>query len=525
MSSEDTSLLKAPLSDKSAVIFLYPFILQGITIEEAQDAIEAAMIRAPRTGEYRPLWKPAGAEDYKGTGAAEAISEILQQGYWHMWKLSGDAVGLLKAPLYKWQMMRLSRNWRMHLLLSGKGIGFLGLRLSLEEMNLEQGMELLANLRRMSTIMTLQRRKEGGAEEPFPLREWELPFPDKARKGNEESATTAEMKMEEWVHTFLSHSLGGQDRYAALHDKRYLIPYAWLIIDTRRASPDPDWSSELESVLYRLRHFFRPRGDDEAEGAPMQYEGRNQLAYARRSWFLSSLEGSIFFSADSSRFIQEQLPDRLEKVYLFAYQFVLLQRFYLLHFSQQYMLDWMAQREKPLQERASKRFSFGQRLLEWIDLAPGHRLQVFQKRMEDFVEFMTMYYPPQVFLGERHHKAYLFWQETLEVPRLYERVQYQLRLLYEYTENEESRRIENRLNQFGVLIGVPSIIFSMLSINIIGFTANEGLQPLAAVAWIGGALGLAVLLSILLLRKKLSSWFGSRKRHSKTPPHMRWISS
>ncbi len=517
-----STLLEARLNNKSAIILLYPFILQDLPVSEAKKLITAAEIRRRRDKQNLPLWKSMDTGTYEGVGVTDAIARALQKGRWYRWKLAEDAVNLLgNGPKYFWQVSKEEIPLpvqNMYLLLSGKGIGFLSLYLPMRGVFLHHAMEILRSLRRMNTEIAL-RRVQKNSMEPFPIADWGIPFPASVQE-------QAKMSIETWVYAFLQHSLGGQQNWTSLHDPQYLIPYGWLIIDKEYSSPTGTGKNELAGILYCLRHFFSPRsgeaGSIHSGNYELNIESRNQLLYSPRSWFISSMEGCVFFSDDPNDFIQNQLPSHLENVYFFAYQFVLMQRFYLLHFSQQHILTWLERDGSEEETSHDRRGVSLRRFTDWMGLESARKIEIFRHRMEDFLEFITLYYPPQVFLGERHHKAYLFWQETLEVPRLYERVQYQLRLLYEHSENEESRRIENRLNLLGVLIGVPSLIFAVLSINIVGFTADEGLKPSAAVAWVLGAFISAGFLAIYLLRRRLYWRFRIGDGRIKSPLHDKW---
>ncbi len=219
-----------------------------------------------------------------------------------------------------------------------------------------------------------------------------------------------------------------------------LLPYASLFVDGCRAE-------DMHTVRYRLRNFFHadqfvhPSADDGGAGL---------LPYAVNQWFFSSLNGGGFlaFDAPATEFFRVTLPGHIRAQYFLLFLLALEQRFVLMQLSQEVAEQWGGGGERPTETARAAAFAdIRDRLLAFT--AQGYFAQAMQE--------------------EHHHRSYSQWQETFELPRLYDTVAAEVREMHSYLEQrqrdhvehmarvQESRSltIDRRLNLVTWLLGIP----------------------------------------------------------------------
>ena len=106
------------------------------------------------------------------------------------------------------------------------------------------------------------------------------------------------------------------------------------------------------------------------------------------------------------------------------------------------------------------------------------RAQAFERIHDTLLNFTARGYFRQVMQREHHHRVYQKWQEVFQLERLYQEVNDEVREMHEHLLSEHTRRLEQRLNLLGALIGVPALVMGFLSINLYGITAKEEGLPL-----------------------------------------------
>ncbi len=74
--------------------------------------------------------------------------------------------------------------------------------------------------------------------------------------------------------------------------------------------------------------------------------------------------------------------------------------------------------------------------------------------------------------------------------------------MHEYLVAEQTKRLEERLNLFATFIGVPTLVFGFLSINLYGITAKEEGLPLLTAILFGVISFCAGGIIWLILRKR-----------------------
>ncbi|MCX7972965.1 MAG: hypothetical protein N3B16_00490, partial [Candidatus Aminicenantes bacterium] len=107
-----------------------------------------------------------------------------------------------------------------------------------------------------------------------------------------------------------------------------------------------------------------------------------------------------------------------------------------------------------------------------------------------------------------HHRCYLKWHQTFQISQLNNEVRDEVQDMYSYQQErlakEEEKRdkeLEKRINILVLGIGIPSLIFTLLDINIIGLTSNGiSFWKVLLIGLLGSAV-LAALVSKFILKK------------------------
>ncbi len=263
------------------------------------------------------------------------------------------------------------------------------------------------------------------------------------------------------LHTLaLSNSERAEGWWQEVFVPGQLMPFAILYMDGQEAS-DP----QMAEWLYRVRNFFPaerlivPADDDVRRDHP------SLLEYAQKMWFVFSLEGGAFvaFNAPQKDFFRRELPQHLRDQYFLLFLLALYQRFALMSLSQQVAEHWLQRSEQ-------------------------ERERIFEHLRRWLLEFTARGYFAQVMQRENHHRVYRRWQEIFQIEQLYREVADEVREMHEYLLSVQTRRLERRINLLTAFVGVPTLVFGFLSINLFGITtAEEGLSLWIALLFAAGS--------------------------------------
>jgi len=291
-----------------------------------------------------------------------------------------------------------------------------------------------------------------------------------------------------------------------------LLPFAALYVDEMP-------TDQVPCLLYRIRNFFHARQEIYPASEDLRLDHPAHLPYAEGLWFLFSLDGGAFVACNAPRtdFFRVQLPDHLSQHYFLLFLLTLHQRFALMKLSEEVAKHWPIDGDTGDDEA---------------------RERAFGRIRDALLSFTARGYFTQVMQREHHHRCYRRWQETFQVDRLYQEVRDEVQEMHNFlvmrrterlkqlaeeqrqqmetearedirrerTAQERARRLEERISLLGVGIGVPSLIFGFLSINLYGITAkDEGLSLWLAllIGTVGG--GLLGWLVLWLLRRQTRS--------------------
>jgi hypothetical protein len=255
-----------------------------------------------------------------------------------------------------------------------------------------------------------------------------------------------------------------------------LIPFAVFYMDLSK-------NDQPFHFLYRVRNFFHseqfihPAPEDLIRNHP------GLLPYAQDQWFVFSLEGGAFVACDApdTPFFQDTLLSHLKEKYFLLFLLTLHQRFALMKLSHEVSKNWLRGNE-------------------------DERMSSFERIRFSMMEFTARGYFIQVVQSEHHHRFYSKWQEVLQIERLYQEVNDEVRemhndLLLKRSEAEEraSRSLEKMVAFFGAAIGIPTLVFTFMGINIYGHTLKtDGLAPDFVTGVALCALGVGVVAGLML---------------------------
>lgn len=444
------------VADCSEVLFVYPFLFDPDTFDQRHNQSEKAYwqgrersLQVWERGKFPPDDLLAHVRDYLNPPEGRLPTALL-------WKMKGEA-------LQSWSGLGSRADWT--LVLSRKeipfqfnevqlslfriGVGFVTIAAQPKGSELSDWLDFLHYFRFAGGErgVQVQAQRRAGKDQ------WQPFFPPPA--GGIEKLEEAKAKNEEV--TFY-HILKAVLNTLALSDMEQtegwwqevfvpgqLIPFAVLYADSEDAS-----DQQIAELLYRVRNFFPADRPIVPAPGDLRSDHPSLLEYAKRMWFVFSLEGGAFVAvnAPATDFFRDTLPKHLREQYFLLFLLASHQRFALMSLSQHVAEHWLQGSER---ERARTFERLRQRLLEFT--ARGYFAQVMQR--------------------EHHHRVYRRWQETLQNEQLYREVSDEVREMHEYLLSVQTNRLERRINLLGAFIGIPALVFGFLSINLLGITAKE----------------------------------------------------
>ncbi|MDW8222027.1 MAG: hypothetical protein RMJ82_03650 [Gemmatales bacterium] len=262
-----------------------------------------------------------------------------------------------------------------------------------------------------------------------------------------------------------------------------LLPYVALYVEEVNRDETPE-------LVYRARNLFPVEREIYPSDRELALDHPALLTYAHQQWFIFSLTGGGFLALDAPRgdFFRGELPERLARQYFLLFLLAQQQRFALMRLSQLVSEHWLRGDE-------------------------AQRLEHFEYIRLSLLEFTARGYFTQVMQRDQHHRVYARWQEVLQVRDLYQEVGDEVREMHDILQKRLAERVEARLKLLTWVIAFPTLAISFLSINIRGWTAEEGLS----LQWALALLASAVSLGILLWAWDKILCFGQRWRQSQAP--------
>ena len=477
----------------SFVHFVYPFLLEAEEFETRAEAIGRA--RWSSGGKELTVWEPQRfpEEDLLPHVARYLNPPAGIPATARLWKLQGalqDVYGLARRVDWGLHLPRREvpfrwgevggRDFAAQLALFRVGVGFLTVRARPTGGEVADWLDFLHYFRfvRGQRGVKVQARRRTGKEQ------WEAFFPEPAGGVAPHpegcgvfsevleallSTGTAEGETEPWWREVF---VPGQ-----------LLPFAVLWVEE---VPE----EERVPLLYRVRHFFHSRQEIHPSADDLRLDHPALLSYAEGQWFLFSLDGGAFVAcnAPETPFFRQTLPHHLRDQYFLLFLLALHERFALMSLSQQVSEQWLRGEEM-------------------------ERAQAFEGIRDALLAFTARGYFTQVMQQEHYHRCYRKWQETFQVERLYQEVSEEVGDMHDYllmrrTERlqqlaeaearaerereraaqERERRLERRLNQIALLLGVPAVGLAYLdAIGPVGWVTG------ALVVLSSGAVGLLIL--------------------------------
>lgn len=240
-----------------------------------------------------------------------------------------------------------------------------------------------------------------------------------------------------------------------------MIPFTAIFID------DVNDAGTIIDVIYRLRNFFHSKQELKPSKDDLSYDHPSLLEYGEHQWFMLTLEGGGFacFDPPRSQFFEGTLTSRLKNQYFLLFLLTLQQRFGLLSISDRVSEYWLMNTRM---ENLKKMKGIKNRVLMFFK--GGHsedkiRIKSFEFIRAILLEFTARGHFTQVTQREKHHRFYRKCQEVFQIDNLYTEVNDEVREMHEFLSDRQSRRLEERVNRLGALIGVPAIVLSFLAIE------------------------------------------------------------
>ena len=278
---------------------------------------------------------------------------------------------------------------------------------------------------------------------------------------------------------------GGPWRSNMFMEDQAVLYSSWFV--ALDATSD-DAERHRRDLRYRFREYFNA-GQRLHQDASQDAPHRDDVAvYLRDQWFTFGLEGGGFLALDppDEPFFRENLPQHVSEVYFVAFLLALHQRLALLRLSTEVSEHWLRGSEK-------------------------ERLRSFQRIREQYLAFKARGYYSQVMQRNHHHAVYCRWQESLQVPLLFDEVRDEVREMHAYLADEAQRRIrvqleevqlqnvelEQRIELIGFLLGGFVLGVGLVQVlgahlgawpwwSVVLLVITLGLASTALLAWIAG---------------------------------------
>jgi hypothetical protein len=238
------------------------------------------------------------------------------------------------------------------------------------------------------------------------------------------------------------------------------LPFATLYVDDVP-------QEETAKLLYRVRNFFHVGQGEHGSDHDLSLEHPSLLPYAQNQWFVFSLEGGAFVACDAPRtdFFRNVMPSHLDNQYFLLFLLAVQQRFVLMMLSQEIATHWMPDtyggtgRGDDVETRRNV-----------------ERIATFTRIRDKLLWFAARGYFTQVMQQEHHHRCYRQWQETFQVPQLYQEISEAVRYMHDVSRLEQAQhlerlaegqqqkvnRLEQRLSRVAWVLGVPALSLTYL---------------------------------------------------------------
>lgn len=461
----------------SFVHFVFPFVFDAGSFADRVAAVEAAQVGG-RSGPQAVWEKQPYAESYLLPHVARYLNPPDDQiaPTARVWKLSGairDVYGT--AGRADWRLRIRSekaavrelpfrigedgrREFAVQLALFRVGTGLLTLRVRLDSDRIGDWLDLLHFFRyvRGQQGVDVSARRRVGIDPATRERRYEPFFPQPAGGPPDDPAEKRYFGtvLDALLESGASAS-DGERWWREIYVPGRLIPFAALYVDDLAEAAIPP-------LLHRVRKFFTSRLVTRPSAADLELDGSpTMLPYAHHQWYLFSLGGGSFVACDApdTDFYRFKHPEHLREHYFLVFLLALHQRFTLMHLSDQVSAAW------PEPDEAV-------------------RTREFRRIRDALHDFTARGYFTQVMQLDHHHACYVKWQQTFQIEQLYQEVVNEVRDMHQYlierAATEEGRAVQSLgilVSALGAVFGIPALVFSYLSINLLGITSRgEGLD-------------------------------------------------
>ena len=250
--------------------------------------------------------------------------------------------------------------------------------------------------------------------------------------------------LHERIYLLLANENDRQKWWKTTYVSGQLVPFFCLLTDEC-----DDVSAYQE--LYQLRNFFHSNSYLAPSKSDLAENHAGIREYCESQWFVFSRDGGGYYSRNPPNhpFFKQTICDHVSDHYFLMFLLVLHQRFHISTNLKNIAVEWG-------RKSASRGHEALERLKE-IDLWYSSRFQLGQIAQND-----------------HHQSFYNKWQETFSIRSEFNELKHKVNETQLSVYSDRQRRIENRINLFGALLGLPALVASVMSVNVIGLSANEG---------------------------------------------------
>lgn len=385
----------------------------------------------------------------------------------YLWNMNDDALasssGLSSGKNSKWIMgnprgeINFCVEW-IQIALFRIGIGFLTIRAVPDTDDLNAWLDFIHHFRFISGSRSLnycvEKRTGYDRETGKSITAKFFPEPGSVKK-------VKEGQLGRLVESILfACSAGREQWWRDIFVQGQMIPFAAVFIE------DPGNKEEIIDALYRLRNFFHSKQELKPSREDLSLDHPSMLEYGDQQWFILTLEGGAFVCVDppQSQFFEGTLTNRLKNQYFLLFLLTLQQRFGLLSLSDRVSEYWLlnAKINKAVAGKGIRRLAAG--IFRRIPGQESVRIKSFEFIRGILLEFTARGHFTQVTQREKHHRFYVKCQDVFQINSLYTEVNDEVREMHEFLSDRQSKRLEERINRLGALIGVPTILLGLFSL-------------------------------------------------------------
>lgn len=482
----------------SFINFIYPFTFNPVDFDNRAEEIEKTVWSSAKRD--MPVWSRA---DFYKEDLLPHINRYLnaEQGNpstAYLWNMNDDAMtsssGLSSGKSSRWIMdspryeIPFAIEW-IQIALFRIGIGFLTLRAMPDTDDLDAWLDFMHHFRFISGSRSLnycvEKRTGYDKEKGCGITTRFFPEPGCRTK-------SGEGQLAKLLDSILSSCSGNKEQWwRDIFVQGQMIPFAGVFIG------ESGQDDRMIDIIYRFRNFFHSKQGFKPSRDDLSFDHPSIFEYGENQWFTLTLEGGVFVCIDPPKlqFFEGTLTSRLRNQYFLLFLLALQQRFGLLSLSDRVSEYWLMNAKMESTARKKGLMARTRKFLAGISFSDNMRVKSFEFIRGILLEFTARGHFTQVTQREKHHRFYSKCQEVFQIDKLYKEVNDEVREMHEFLSDRQSKRLEERINRLGAVIGVPAILLGLFSLT--KYFNSEASQTFLHVT--GITVGVTIPLSLIIL--------------------------